>query len=409
MRWPVWAEAFEVTGVDATLFLGTIPVHARLPWDHIHVGLEDGFLLREYRKALKNRLSPPCGKVAGAFVHATNLVDAQNETRKLVCYDCGVACDMTQMREERLVFLRTLGAHEPPPAPAARAPGKVKPMHEQPPTRLPQGAPRRIRIGYRKLGRAAYRGHLDLVRVLPRILRRIEMPLFYTQGYHPKPEMVFGPALSLGTASLSEFVDVKLDGTVPFDLAGVVERLNRASELGLEVFGVAELGAEDPGINKVLDEAAYVVGLAREGADVAREIDALRARVEARLADARAGLASLVVLREIDGIGKKIDVLPYLLEVAVGEGREELARAGIAGTLLPIRMRLRVTGSGGTKPSEVIEALLGEREPALRLVRTHLGLGALSPLELDAVRAAKRAAHAAARDADTHATEAAAS
>jgi radical SAM-linked protein len=313
------------------------------------------------------------------------------------------------MREERLVFLRTLGAHEPPPAPAARAPGKVKPMHEQPPTRLPQGAPRRIRIGYRKLGRAAYRGHLDLVRVLPRILRRIEMPLFYTQGYHPKPEMVFGPALSLGTASLSEFVDVKLDGTVPFDLAGVVERLNRASELGLEVFGVAELGAEDPGINKVLDEAAYVVGLAREGADVAREIDALRARVEARLADARAGLASLVVLREIDGIGKKIDVLPYLLEVAVGEGREELARAGIAGTLLPIRMRLRVTGSGGTKPSEVIEALLGEREPALRLVRTHLGLGALSPLELDAVRAAKRAAHAAARDADTHATEAAAS
>jgi LmbE family N-acetylglucosaminyl deacetylase len=76
MRWPVWAEAFEVTGVDAPLFLGTIPVHARLPWDHIDVGLEDGFLLREYRKALKSRLSPPCGKVAGAFVHHTNLLDA---------------------------------------------------------------------------------------------------------------------------------------------------------------------------------------------------------------------------------------------------------------------------------------------------------------------------------------------
>jgi hypothetical protein len=88
-------------------------------------------------------------------------------------------------------------------------------------------------------------------------------------------------------------------------------------------------------------------------------------------------------------------VLPYLLEVAVGEGRAELARAGIAGSLLPMRMRLRITGSGGTKPSEVIEALLGEREPALRMVRTHLGLGPLSPLDLDAVRASKRAAHAA--------------
>jgi radical SAM family uncharacterized protein/radical SAM-linked protein len=395
MQWPVWAAAFEATAVDPTRFLGTLPVHARLPWDHIHVGLEDGFLLREYRKALKNRLSPPCGKVAGAFVHATNLEDAQRETRRLVCYDCGVACDMTQMREERLVFLRTLGAHEPPPAPAPRGPGKVKPMHEQPPTRLAQGAPRRIRLGYRKLGRAAYRGHLDLVRVLPRILRRIEMPLFYTQGYHPKPEMVFGPALSLGTASLSEFVDVKLDGNVPFELSGVVERLARASELGLEIFGVVELGAEDPGINKVLDEATYVVGLARESENVDGEIEALRARIEARLAEAQAGLVSLVVLREIDGIGKKIDVLPYLLEVAVGEGRAELARAGIAGSLLPMRMRLRITGSGGTKPSEVIEALLGEREPALRMVRTHLGLGPLSPLDLDAVRASKRAAHAA--------------
>ena len=39
-------------------FLGTIPVDSHLPWDHIDVGLEDGFLLREYRKALSDRLSP---------------------------------------------------------------------------------------------------------------------------------------------------------------------------------------------------------------------------------------------------------------------------------------------------------------------------------------------------------------
>ncbi len=37
-----------------------------------------------------------------------------------------------------------------------------------------QGKPVRVRIAYSKLGRAAFRGHLDLVRLLPRIFRRLD-------------------------------------------------------------------------------------------------------------------------------------------------------------------------------------------------------------------------------------------
>src|SRR5690606_39175735 len=105
-----WADAFEACGVDPAIFLGTLPLTARLPWDHIDVGLEEGFLAREYRKALTNRLSPPCGKAAGMFVHHTHASAAEADPRRLVCYDCGVACDLTQMREERLTFLRQLRA-----------------------------------------------------------------------------------------------------------------------------------------------------------------------------------------------------------------------------------------------------------------------------------------------------------
>jgi radical SAM family uncharacterized protein len=97
-KMPIWEDAFRAEGIDPATYLGTIPATARLPWDHIDVGLEEGFLLREYRKAMKNRLSLPCGKVAGAFVHATNLRDAQAEDKKLVCYDCGVACDLSAMQ-----------------------------------------------------------------------------------------------------------------------------------------------------------------------------------------------------------------------------------------------------------------------------------------------------------------------
>src|SRR5262249_46235357 len=127
----VWEEAFTHFGVVREKYLGTLPVTARLPWDHIDVGLEDGFLAMEYRKALASRLSPPCGKVAGTFVHHTNIEDAAADNRRLVCYDCGVACDMTQMRAERITFLDRLGAHkrlpvvqDGGPAPVLEAPAE---------------------------------------------------------------------------------------------------------------------------------------------------------------------------------------------------------------------------------------------------------------------------------------------
>src|SRR5690606_20621189 len=40
----VWREAFAHFRIDTERYLGTLPTGARLPWDHIDVGLEDGFL-----------------------------------------------------------------------------------------------------------------------------------------------------------------------------------------------------------------------------------------------------------------------------------------------------------------------------------------------------------------------------
>jgi radical SAM-linked protein len=385
-----WARAFEETGIDPARFLGTIPVTARLPWDHLDVGLEDGFLVREYRKALANRLSPPCGKAVGDFVHHTNLVDAESDRRRLVCYDCGVACDMSGMREERLVFLRALGADE---RPAARAPRdeegapreKVLPKNQRKAPSRAQGVAQRMRLSFRKVGKAAYRGHLDLVRVLPRVLRRAEIPVWYTEGFHPRVDMVFGPALSLGVASLCEIVDLKIDATIPFDLEGVVERLNAVTESGLEFLRARLLGAPDAGVNKVIEEAEYVAGvpevvLAERGLG---GLDALRAAIT----KARAG--SMVVRRVIEGIGKDVDVARYLIEVRAGDGREALEAGGIGGALVPITMRLRITGQGTAKASEVIEALLGADVPH-RLVRVGLYAGRagrrVDVLDLDALR-----------------------
>jgi radical SAM family uncharacterized protein/radical SAM-linked protein len=397
LKLEVWREALTEAGVDPQRYLGTWPMTARTPWSHIDVGLAPGFLEKEYRKALKNRLSPPCGKAVGMFVHHTNLAEHTSDRRKLVCYDCGVACDLDQMRSERSTFLVKLRAIEPrsrelpsesvhdPEAQLELPPlrGKVRKL---PPVRPDQGASVRVRLGYRKLGRAAFRSHLDLVRLLPRIFRRLGLPVYYSLGFHAKPVLMFGPALSLGVASLSEYVDVKLCADESLRCDELPARLNEASLNGVEFFGARLLGRDDVKLSQTIQEAVYVAGLPRAslaaiGCNDARELAALiRARRDGQLR----------ALRNIEGIGKWIDVKSYLVDAEAGAGTDTLERSGWAGDLTPVRIGLRITASGSAKVSEALDTLLGQSDLPARFVREQLlwreGAHSGHPLELELLR-----------------------
>lgn len=363
-----WEDAFAQEAIDPRTFLGTLPVHGRLPWDHIDVGLEEGFLAKEYRKALSNRLSPPCGKVAGRFVHPSSLEEHAAQTKRLVCYDCGVACDLTQMRTERERFLRGLGADRPRSAVVrddAQRRADIDRRKRMGARREEQGPALRIRIGFAKVGRIAYSSHLDLVRLFPRWFRRAGLPLYFSGGYHPKPQMVFTPALGLGVASLGEYLDLKLRerDLSPQALDRLEETLRELAMEGIEVFGVRLLAREDPPLSKCTDEATWVAGLPASSLD-ALGLDA--ATLAARVAERRRG--PLKVLRLHKGRERVVDVGSVLGEVEVGEGLPALRRAGLVGDLLPLRFATRLADSGSAKPTEVLRALLGQEVHA-RVVR----------------------------------------
>ena len=430
MKIELWQEAMVAEGLEPKTFLGTIPVTARLPWDHIDVGLEDGFLVREYKKALKSRLSPPCGKVAGQFVHATNLKDANADARKLVCYDCGVACDLGAMRDERLVYLRKLGAEEPrqralpleaaetaaeaaptdaPPAEitlaaddAAEAPREAitevppapKRPREAPPASFVQGEPRRYRFVYTKRGPAALLSHLDLIRALPRAFRRVDVPLFYTIGFHPKPDMTFGPALTRGTASLAEIVDVKI--TADIDAPAMLASLTAGSPRGLEFLAATVLGPRDPAVTKLIDGARYVLAFANKDLGPLGGRAWLEERVAAFLA-----APELRHKRVIDGIGKWVDVRSFVRAMKLG-GDDALAPAGLHGDFTSLTIDVDIRPNGAVRLEEIVKTLAGESggeaagttpEPfGLRV-----GLGAwsgdalVSPMDLETARELHRA------------------
>ncbi len=114
LQFEAWLEAFAEVGIEPEHYIGRLRQDVALPWDHIDVGLAEGFLAREWKRSLKSRLSPPCGKPKGLQVHHTNVEDAVADQRKLVCYHCGVACDLQGMRDERVDYLTQLGALERP-------------------------------------------------------------------------------------------------------------------------------------------------------------------------------------------------------------------------------------------------------------------------------------------------------
>ena len=82
-----------------------------------------------------------------------------------------------------------------------------------------------LRVKFYKKGNLQYISHLDLVRTMMKIIVRARLPLWYTEGFNPKPKVTFAAPLSIGTESMVEFMDVRL--TERIDPNEAMARLNR--------------------------------------------------------------------------------------------------------------------------------------------------------------------------------------
>lgn len=69
----------------------------------------------------------------------------------------------------------------------------------------------KYRIKFSKTGMGKFISHLDLLRAFNRTVMRANLPVRYSQGFNPHQIVTFALPLSVGTESVTEFVDIDFE------------------------------------------------------------------------------------------------------------------------------------------------------------------------------------------------------
>lgn len=133
----------------------------------------------------------------------------------------------------------------------------------------------RVRITFSKQGALRYTGHLDLHRLWERALRRADLPISYSQGFHPQPKISLAAALPLGFASRAEVVDVRLNDETPVE--DISARLKDSLPVDIKIVGIESVDERAPALQTQVLSAAYEVHLTEpiDGAELTRKVEAL--------------------------------------------------------------------------------------------------------------------------------------
>ncbi|KAB8319154.1 DUF2344 domain-containing protein [Tolypothrix campylonemoides VB511288] len=217
------------------------PLDAPLPWDHIDTGIDKKWLKEDLQRALEAATVPDCSFEG--------------------CSHCGV-CG-TDFGHNVVI--------SPPSIPEFA--GEFVPNTTK---------AQRLRVWFGKLGGLALVGHLDLMRLFDRTVRRAGLPISFTGGFHPTPRISIAYALPLGVTSSGEIVDFEL--TQPVDVETFRQKLAEALPSDIPIYQVEQLDLKASSANQLLEAADYLITVAcqQEATSVQWEswIDAIKAKDE---------------------------------------------------------------------------------------------------------------------------------
>ena len=314
-RWANWESAFEKQGIDWKGYLKPLSVSQPLPWDHIDMGISKSFLQKEKMQAYEGRLSADC--------------------RDSVCLGCGlqrkefeqlVSC----FKKEETAQLKSDAIRRDEQSttqPAAASFGRSTKKRDIP----QQLAKKKIRVRYTKTGLTRFISHLDVVRLFDRAARRAKISLAYSQGFHPRPKLSFGPPLSLGVGSIAEYLDLEVEMGREADFQF---KLNPALPAGIQILMQKTIFAKVPSLASAIGQLTYETELE----DLVLPPEWL---------DSFLAQSTILVERQLKEGNKSVDIRPFIKKLEISDHK-------LVTTLIAIEGRM-------AKVTEVLESLLGKQ------------------------------------------------
>lgn len=197
----------------------------------------------------------------------------------------------------------------------------------------------RTRITFTKEGALRYTGHLDLHRLWERAMRRADLPLSYSQGFHPQPKISLASALPLGFSSIGEVLDVRFNEEITEQ--DIVSRLTDSLPKDIRILKVETVDERAPALQTQVLSADYAVTLTEpiDSEELQRKIGEI--------------LSAEKLTRERRG--KFYDLRPLIEDLRLG-----LPQAGRQ----TLKMRLSAREGATGRPEEVLISLGVEPETA---------------------------------------------
>jgi radical SAM-linked protein len=201
----------------------------------------------------------------------------------------------------------------------------------------------RLRIRYSRGEELKYISHLDLVRLWQRALNRAGIPLAYSKGFSPHPQISIALALAMGVTSEAELMDIMLEKLVsPHSFtAAVTTQLPR----GVAISGVFNTPLDLPSLQSQVRQAEYTVAIAtdKDKKEIESSINSLLDK------------ASLPWQHQRDTGPHKYDLRPLIDDLWLIEWRKGYCSIG---------MRLRCDNTGSGRSEQVAAALGFSQYPA---------------------------------------------
>lgn len=150
-------------------------------------------------------------------------------------------------------------------------------------------------LTFARTGPLTWLGHLDIMVVFERSMRRAGLPLLWSQGYNPRPSLVFVLPLGVGVECRRDLLEIETtEALCPQD---IVERLNAKLPRGLSLVEARVSPDHRKSLMALVQAAAYRI----EGPGLGQAFDQLTASPD-----------PVTVVREHKGRTRSLDLFSYI-------------------------------------------------------------------------------------------------